>query len=238
VAQWFRCCAAIALGSATLAAQWQPTPASKRIQFSGYDWIVKDSRGQRVGPDDNYFSEDGVRVDERGLTLRVFERDGRYYCAEVVSAAHLGYGTYRFDVASNVNRLAADLVLGLFTWSDDPGAEGTHKELDIELSRWGNPENDVAQFVVQPYTKPENIRRFALPATATGSTHAFDWTPSRVHFSSAISGHIVRDEVFTSRIPTPADENARMNLWISGRRVKHEGDFEVTIRRFAFTPAH
>jgi hypothetical protein len=237
VSQWFRCCAVLVLACVSLAAQWQPTPASKRIQFSGYDWIVKDSGDQRVGPDGNYFSKDGVRVDERGLTLRVFERDGRYYCAEVLSAAHFGYGTYRFEVASNVNRLAADLVLGLFTWSDDPGVEGTHKELDIELSRWGNPENDVGQFVVQPYTKPENIRRFALPATATESTHAFEWTPGRVRFSSAVGGHIIRDEVFSSRIPAPGNENARMNLWISGGRIRHQGDLEVTIRRFAFAPA-
>jgi hypothetical protein len=181
-----------------------------------------------------------LRVDEHGLTLRVFDRDGRYYCAELVSADHFGYGTYRFEVASNLDRLDTDVVLGLFTWSDDPGDDGTHKELDFEFGRWGNPDrqSDVAQMVVQPYARPENIRRFALPARAMASTHILDWTPGRAHFSSRVAGGIVQEHAFTSRVPASTNENVRINLWISGRRVRHQGDLAVTIRAFNFTPAH
>jgi hypothetical protein len=231
-----RLCAWLLVCTVPLTAQWKPGPTSKRITFSGHQWIVKDSGGHRVGPDSNYFSEDAVSVDADGLTLRVFEKDGRYYCAEIVSVAHFGYGTYRFVVASNVSRLAPELVLGLFTWSDDPGDEGSHKELDIELSRWGDPANDVAQFVVQPYTRPGNIRRFALPPDVSESTHTFEWAPNRVRFTSAVGSRVVKEEVFTSRIPAPADENARLNLWVAGSRIRHTGDFEVRIRRFEFVP--
>ena len=73
----------------------------------------------RVEPGGTYFSGDAVRVDAEGLKLRVFERDSRYYCSEIVSAANLGYGTYRVKI-SNVEGLAPNLTLGLFTWSGRP----------------------------------------------------------------------------------------------------------------------
>ena len=91
-----------------LLAQWHAAPESKRIQFSGYEWIVKDSGAKRVEPGGNYFSADAVRVDTDGLKLRVFEKDGRYYCPEIVSAANLGYGTYRVEISSNVDRAKPD----------------------------------------------------------------------------------------------------------------------------------
>ena len=147
--------------------QWRHGPQSKRITFSGWEFIVKDSGGVRVGPGSNYFDQDAVTVDARGLTLRVLERDGRFYCAEVVATANLGYGLYRFTVGSNVDRLAPNLTLGLFTWSDEPGEEGTHKELDVELGRWGNRDNDVAQYVVPAldqrteYSQISDARRLA-----------------------------------------------------------------------------
>jgi hypothetical protein len=220
----------------SLAAQWQPGPDSKRIKFSGYEWIVKDSAERRVGPGSNYFSDDAVRVEADGLKLRVFEKDGRFYCAEVVSVASLGYGTYRFHVASNVDGLAPNIVLGLFTWSDDPGEEGSHKELDVELGRWGKTDNDIAQFVVQPYTRPENIIRFPLPADASSSVHSFTWMPHQAHFTSEVRGAVVQDHVFTRRVPAPDKENIRLNLWITGGRMPAAGVLEVMIRSFEFLP--
>ena len=45
--------------------------------------------------------------------------------------------------------LDARAVLGLFTWNDD--APYTHREIDIELSRWDNASDaNNAQYVVQP----------------------------------------------------------------------------------------
>jgi hypothetical protein len=219
-------------------AECQPKHEATRIQFSGYEWIVKESAERRVGPGSNYFSADAVRVDDDGLKLRIFEKDGRFYCAEVVSVSSFGYGTYRFHVVSNVDRLAPNLVLGLFTWSDDLGEEGTHEELDVELGRWGNPSNDIAQFVVQPYTRTENIIRFPMPADAASSVHSFAWMPHQVHFTSEVRGTMLQDHVFTSRIPAPDKENTRINLWITGGRAPAEGVLEVTIGSFEFLPDH
>jgi hypothetical protein len=227
-------------------AQWHAGPESKRIQFSGYEWIVKDSGGRRVEPGANYFSGDALRVDADGLTLRVFEKGGRFYCPEIVSAANLGYGTYRVEISSNVEGLAPNLTLGLFTWSDDPGEEGTHKELDVEIGRWGNPrlnadgtpnpKSDNVQFVVQPYARQENIVRFPLPVDASTSVHAFTWTYRKAHFTSSVRGAVVEDYVFTHRVPDPDRQNFRVNLWIALGHIPADGIREVTIRKFEFEP--
>src|SRR5437764_2032193 len=101
----------------TPAANSSPHPA-RVLQFSSYDWIVKSS-DRRVGPGPNYFadSDGNVFVDTQGrLHLRLTQRDGRWYCAEVISAQSFGYGTYRFYLDSTIDNLDTQVVLGMFTW--------------------------------------------------------------------------------------------------------------------------
>jgi hypothetical protein len=227
-------------------AQWHVGPESPRIQFSGYEWIVKDSGAKRVEPGGNYFSSDAVRVGADGLKLRVFEKDGRFFCPEIVSAANFGYGTYRVEISSNVEGLAPNLTLGLFTWSDEAGEEGTHKEIDIEVGRWGNAKfnadgtrnsnSENVQFVVQPFARPENIVRFPLPADAPESVHAFTWSYRQVHFMTSVRGALVQDRVITHRVPEPDNQNFRINLWIAVGHLPAVGIREVTIRKFEFEP--
>src|SRR5437667_40636 len=83
-----------AAGGSAPAVTRAPASQARVIKFSGYDWTVKSSR-DRVGPGPNYFSdgEENVRVDERGrLHLRLTQREGRFYCAEVVSRRSFGAG--------------------------------------------------------------------------------------------------------------------------------------------------
>src|SRR5262245_28163162 len=86
----------------------------KTLQFSGYDWLVKTS-DQRVGPGPNYFSDnaDNVFIDAQGqLHLRITERDGRWFCAEVISSRSFGYGTYRFYLNTKAESVDPQAVLG------------------------------------------------------------------------------------------------------------------------------
>ena len=113
-------------------------PNLRWISFSGYDWWVKSSPGL-VGPGPNYFSDraDDVWVDAQGrLHLKIVYRNGRWYSTEVFGADPLGYGTYTFTLASRVDQLDKNIVLGLFTW-DDTDPAYYHREIDIEFSRWG-----------------------------------------------------------------------------------------------------
>jgi len=126
-------------------------PNVRSISFSGYEWWVKDSPGL-VGPGPNYFSDstNNVCLDVQGrLHLRITNQSNQWQCAEVVTKRTFGYGSYRFELDSAVNEINPSVVLGLFTWSDDPAY--SHREIDIECSRWANP-GDVnnAQDVGQP----------------------------------------------------------------------------------------
>jgi hypothetical protein len=208
----------------------RPAAAAEVVRFSGRDWEVKTSEG-RVGPGPNYFSANNVEVDQRGrLHLRVAPRDGGWTCAEVIGVDSLGYGTYEFKV-EDVAGLDANVVLGMFTWDTD--ARQYHfREIDIEISRWSDPNNRNAQFVVQPYTRPENIVRFDLPAGA--STHSFRWFPGRVLCRSARGSLVVCRHGFTSGVPPAGVEHPHINLWLFGGRPPGAGGLEVVVSRFSF----
>lgn len=212
------------------------------IRFAGHDWRVKASEG-RVGPGPNYFSDSdrNVEVDARGrLHLRILPEDNRWTCAEVVSVERFGYGKYRFDLAELPEDMNPRVVLGMFTWSD--GRDYHHREIDIEISRWGNRTDDNAQFVVQPYTIASNIVRFSIPRGVRASTHAFTWSPESVHCESAADAagvetrRVFKRHTFSRDIPRAGDENARINLWLmSGRPPSDNKPVEVVFGGFVFS---
>lgn len=212
----------------------------RTLTFSGHEWWIKSSRGP-VGPGPNVFSEDNVELDDAGrLHLRIVRRNGRWTCAEVVSRRSFGYGTYRFHVQSTED-LDPRIVLGLFTW-DTEAAAHHHREIDIEISRWGDPTNQNGQCVVQPYTRPGNIVRFEMPAGR--AIHEFSWAPQRVSCASRLvrsgsteDGALVHRHTFTAGIPPAGGENARINLWLlSGQPPLSETEREVVVERFEFLP--
>ncbi|MBM3237591.1 glycoside hydrolase family 16 protein [Candidatus Poribacteria bacterium] len=217
----------------------------KMISFSNYEWKVKSSQGQ-VGPGPNYFSDssDNVWVDAQGrLHLRITRRNDRWYCAEVISQRSFGYGIYRFYLESTVDNLGPYIVLGLFTWSDEPAYN--HREIDIEWAKWGNANDTTnAQFVVQPYNAPGHLLRFQVPP-GTNTTHSFTWKQDSVFFQS-IKGHnattpspddVIKQWICNKGIPKAGGENARMNLWLIGGRTPKDGkEAEIIIQKFEFLP--
>jgi len=149
------------------------------------------------------------------LHLKITERDGKWYCAEVFTEKSFGYAEYRFYLASRVDQLDENVVAGLFTYKS-----GT-EEIDIEFSRWGNASNpNNGQYVVQP----DLVCDFPVALNGDHSTHWFIWDPDRVTFQS-IHGHYARPpssgyEIKTcvyegAHIPTPSDEKVHINLWLA-----------------------
>ena len=112
------------------------------------------------------------------LHLRITRKDKRWICAEASLSRSLGYGLYRF-VLSDTSQLEPAVALDLFTW-DDSGSDANHRELDVEISRWGDPQSKNAQYVVQPYYVPANVDRFLAPPGTL--THSFRWEPGKVSF--------------------------------------------------------
>ena len=230
------------------------------INFSGYQWRVKDSGSQRWGPGPNHFSSDtrNVWVDSQGrLHLAITRRDGKWYCGEVISHRSFGFGRYEWRVGeiSPPGGLDANVVLGMFTWSDRP--EYTHREIDVEVARWGQPNlKSNSQYVVQPWQPAGHVQRFTTP-TIANVTHSFTWQPDRIDFVSTWGDEAAsfprskcqmwsfpncpRDAVTPTTsamegVPQPLDENVRMNLWISRKgQPQCKSSVEVVIDRFTFS---
>jgi hypothetical protein len=221
-------------------------PKFRTISFSGYEWLVKTSV-IRVGPGPNYFSDSAkhVWVDDQGyLHLRIKRRKGKWLCPEVISKRSFGYGRYIFHLASRVDQLDENVVLGLFTWDDSPEFE--HREIDIEFSRWSQPNNENSQYVTQPYFRFGNIHRFDTQLRQVDSTHSFEWRENSIVFKSVQgvdidspdSGQLIDLWVYTGRdIPRPGNENARINLWLFGGNPPiSDSSVEVIIKKFEFVP--
>ena len=215
----------------------RPTPGGPRtIEFSGYTWTVKSST-RKIGPGPNVFSDSpaNVWVDEDGrLHLKITRSKSRWSCAEVINTVSLGRGTYTWELDSPVNALDPSVVLGLFTWNDDPAYN--HRELDWEAARWGSASDPTnGQYVVQPWDGPGNLQRMTLTG-ATPSTQSFTWGESSVTFTSS-NADLGQWTYSGLDVPQPGGENARMNLWLFRGLAPSDGrEVEVVISTFSFEP--
>jgi hypothetical protein len=224
----------------------RPSPGQRWISFSGYDWWLKTSAGL-VGPGPNYFSDstNNVWVDVQGqLHLKITNRSNLWQCAEMVSARTFGYGSYRYELGSQADLLNPNVVLGLFTWSDDPAF--ADREIDVECSRWGNAaDTNNAQFVVQPYSPPGHLVRYDVPAGVADSTQVYTWQSNSVSFQSQRGAYasapnptnVISSYNYLLTVPQSGDENVRLNLWLnSGAAPTDHQEVEVVIKSFVFSP--
>ncbi len=226
---------------------------SRKIEFSGYDWVVKksDSFIGQSGPGPNYFSDDtsDVWVDSMGLHLNIVKKDNIWYASEVVIDTSFGYGIYRFQIAGRVDLFDPNIVLGMFTWDDCAPYSNTvpnnyFREMDFEFSTWGDPVSNLnAQFVIQPWDRPGNRHRFDMGPTAR-STHYMTWKPDSIIFESAhglVSYPPPQDSLIESwfytgqDLPVPENENIRINFWlIFGNSPLNGENAEFIIKDFKF----
>ena len=212
--------------------------ASKILAFSGYEWRIREAPSDRGGM--NFYDPSNAWTDSDGaLHLRIAKMAGHWTCAEVSLTRNLGYGTYSF-VVRDTSQLEPPVVLSMFTW-DYGGTDQNHREMDIEISKWGDPSSKNAQYVVQPFFVPENASRFRLPAGVT--EHAFRWEPGRASFRTVRGSEVnnktrvVAEHVFTSGVPSPGIETLRMNLYVfGGAKNPLQGGAEVVIEKFEYFP--
>lgn len=216
-----------------------PPSLSKTIQFSGYEWTVRDTLGERNGsPHDN--DPANVSTDSKGfLHLRIGRKSDQWTCSEVIMKRSYGYGTYLFFV-QDVSHLEPAAALGLFTY-DELGTNQNHREMDIELSRWGDPDDRNAQYVVQPYYVPANVSRFAVPSGPL--TFSLHWEPGKATFETfrgnmpASGSHAIATHVFTSDVPPPGSETVRLNMCpFNYSKVPLKNQAEVVIERVQYLP--
>jgi hypothetical protein len=206
----------------------------KTLNFAGIQWTVKSGY---KGPGPNNFDDTNPFVDSKGnLHLRISRKNGKWTTSEIYTKKSFGYGTYKWTILSDLSNLDANVVLGLFTWSDSP--EYANREIDIEFAKWSKPQEPTnAQYVIQPESYGHLIR-FAQPFTKLETTHQFTWEPSKVTFNSSTSDKKVFGWVYSKPgVPIRGDENVRINAWLfRGKAPLNGKGLEIIIKNFQFKP--
>lgn len=217
-----------------------PEPTDRVISFSGFEWIVRTSGTAEQGPGPNLFSDskENVWVDDQGrLHLKIVEKGGLWYCAGITQRHSLSHGKYIFYVSSDVSKLDQNVVGGLFTYMND------EEEIDIEFSKWSDPDNMDSQFAVQPSHKPANKVRYDLNLNGGPSVHAFDWQKDHIDFISmrghdleADESNIIHQWNYTGGdIPPDSEERLKINLWLFRGQPPSDGqEHEMIIEKVEY----
>ena len=212
----------------------------KALDFAGYRWDVKAGFGH---PGPNLWSNhhEIARVSEEGdLHLSLQKKNGHWFASEVVSQKKFGYGTYTFYLKSDPEEYCPNVVAALFLFGDN------ENEIDIELTRWGNPENPYAgNYVVQPSNIPGNHYRFPIELEGSYTTHRFVWKPGKISFKSW-HGHerepephlkIASWEYTGKQIPQNRDMRLHFNIWLfRGAAPAQSRSYSLVISDFEFIP--
>jgi hypothetical protein len=220
-------------------ARGQEKSSSFFIDFSGFTWRVRWKPSDRGGTS-NLYDPKNVYTDRAGaLHLRIMKRDQRWTCSEVTLTRNLGYGTYSFTV-EDISGLDPSAVFGMFTW-DYSTDQQNNREFDINISRWGDPDNRNAEFTLQPTFLASNVSRF--PAPGGKLKHTIVWEPGRITMITSLvslGAPAISRHVFTSEIPTPGFEAVRMILYVY-RNPRRESPglqrpAEIVVDRFQYLP--
>jgi hypothetical protein len=212
----------------------------RQITWSGFEWAVK-NEPKPVGPGPNRFSGSSrdIYVDDQGrLHLKIVKRGGYWMSTEMASFRSLGYGTYSFDVEPGATQIPGNAVLGLFTYDREP--EDQHREIDFEVSRWGDGRAENLQCALQPAELAHLVHRVPLSENPAGWTMSFRWSPGLVDCTVATRGappQTVMTHRFSRGVPRPGNEKVRLNFWLyRGSPPDNGAPAEVVVSRFRFTP--
>ncbi|MFO7977731.1 MAG: glycoside hydrolase family 16 protein [Bacteroidales bacterium] len=189
----------------------------RMLEFAGFQWHVKSGFGP---PGPNMWSDhyEHVWVDENQALHLTLTPSGKHWLAtEVVSEDYFGYGTYTFFLKTDPTTLDPHAVAALFLYHDGDN------EVDIEFTRWGNPDNDnLGNYVLQPADVPGNQYVFPLRLKGAFSTHRIVWQPDKVVFESwhghypnpEPSGMISRWEYSREHVPQDHQVRLHLNFWL------------------------
>jgi hypothetical protein len=223
---------------AVAVAKGSAASVSKMLSFSGYEWRIREAPSSRGGISN--YDASNAWTDSRGaLHLRISKVSDDWKCAEITLTRSFGYGTYSF-VVRDTSQLEPATVFSIFTW-DYAGTDQNQREMDFEVTRFGDVTSKNAQYVVQPFYLPENTSRFMLPSGAF--TYSFRWEPGRIAFRTVrgaeanTKARVVAEHAFTSGVPSHGAETVRINLYVShGSKRPQQNGAEVVVEKFEYLP--
>ncbi len=208
-------------------------PPSPIVSFSGYPWRLRTVPSARGGQ--NVYSPSNISVDENGaMHMRISKTENDWSCAEASLTRNFGYGTYEF-VIRGLEMLEPAAVFAMFTYDYASGAQ-YNREMDIEISRWGNPtEVKNAQYTLQPYYVAANVHRFIAPAGTL--TFSLRWEQDRATFRTLRGSVVASEHIFPAGVPSPGIESTRVVLYVfRDGTVKLQHPMEVVVERFTYFP--
>jgi hypothetical protein len=140
------------------------------------------------------------------------DASGRWTAAEIGNRASLGYGTYRWVVNSDLRRLDAHDVLGMFTYG---GGGPSNNEIDFEPSHWGNLAwPDGSATVWQDARAERRTTRSFRYRGGPPYAHEFTWQKGRIDYRvSNGDGAVLLQWSVTKAVPRPSSEVPRVNYW-------------------------
>ncbi len=209
--------------------------AQKRIQFSGINWYVRNDPGG-PGPNEWSDSENNVWVDSLGyLHLKITKVGNTWYCSEVYTDQSFGYAKYIFQLASNTEKYDQNIVVGLFTYENDS------REIDIELSRWGDPSSVDGWYTIQPPPyNSKNQKSFSLNLTNNYSSHIIDWSKDSINLQSyrgnfdqtPSADSLIQQWTYKgSKNPPAGNERLHINFWLlEGHAPVNQKEAELIIK--------
>jgi hypothetical protein len=213
--------------------------ATGSLKFSGYDWDVRTIASDRGGVNNPYDPENAWTDTSGALHLQIKKKSGRWSCAEIYLKRALGYGTY-VATARDTSHLEPAAVFSMFTF-DEWNAEQHYREMDIEVSRWGDAtRKNNAQYAVQPFYNPGNLIAFALPAGTL--TYSMRWDSGRATFKifrgrTTGPGAPVSEHQFNSGIPSPGQTKLRLVFFVvASEKSPLQRPSEVVVEKFEYLP--
>src|SRR5262249_38193609 len=213
---------------------------TKALKFSGYDWDVRTIASDRGGSSHPYSGDNAWTDSEGALHLRISKTSAEWSCAEVVLNRSLGYGTYLL-VVRDISHMEPAAVLSMTTF-DEWGGDQSYREMDVEVSRWGDAlSKNNAQYVIEPYYQPGNIHQFFAPSATL--TYSIQWEAGHVRFKtvrgngSGPGAKVISEHEFTSGIPSPGQERLQLFFYVvASDKSPLQHDNEVVLEKFEYLP--
>jgi hypothetical protein len=207
----------------------------RTVAWSGYTWTVRFPGAGWPGPNAWSDSQANVHVSGSGLFLSITKDPfGRWASAELDNQRHLGYGTYRWVVASDLSTRDANDVLGMFTYG---GPAPRINEIDIETSHWGNFSWPTGSGAVRQNTNGggHDSRVFNY-SNQPPYVNQFTWAPGRVSFLvTDATGATLLSWTATNGVPKPSIEVPIINYW-RFNNVAPAGVRTIHISSFTWAP--
>jgi hypothetical protein len=213
---------------------------TKPLHFSGYDWKVRTIASDRGGLNNPYDAENAWTDASGALHLRIRKKGDKWSCVQMDLTRSMGYGTYIVTVR-DISRLEPAAVLSVNTF-DDFGGDQHYRELDVEISRWGDgASKNNAQYGIQPFYVPGNVAPFVAPSGTL--THSMLWESGRASFktvrgsSMRAGAPVVSEHVFTSGVPSAGQETLQILFYVVARdKNPLQNENEVVIEKFEYIP--